>query len=406
MRKLYTIRENEEDGRLLDALIAAGQSTDETQFENPVCPVCGSSTLLAFTENGDFDVVTWFCLTEKEGDTADAWYLICANMECTWEEQVERVRDPMGATIFDLESAHHEFDEYSGLISRDPPEMLELIEWFREALEGSPNRKLQCFLDEAEWRYSDHLERTRKWIDRVPPGKRVGFHIDGEEFEGTFLTATDEGFMVLTEPGNELKVVRVEEVYACFPRRPDRDDMAPKRGEALKGLLGEKDDKADQKRWIMINCATQYVVIQGYHLQLSLVDRFGQYHVRCWEAAAAAHLGLAQKAENYWEGIFRRSDVESRYDVRRMVRVKGYWVDTYGTSKYQQWPAVRTYDPLIASELGLAADSLYNIWDEEDEPRPLRPSWSGVIPEEEVEERKDVRLYHWPLPEFPLPESC
>lgn len=401
MRKLYIIRENEEDGKLLDALIAAGRSTDEGEFENPVCPLCGSSTLVAYVENGEFEVVTWYCLSDKEGAAAESWHLVCGNLECTWEEQVERVQDPMGALFFDVDMAHNEFDEYCGLISRDAPDMLNLIAWLKGALEGGPNRKLQCFLEEAEWRYKEHLKTVRKWIDRVPPGKLVKFRTGTDDSKGTFVTATEQGFMILTDPHDLLKQFRVEDVFDCLPRRPDRDELSPGIHEVLR-----QAEEGGKLGWIAINCAIEYVVVKGHHLQLDQVDKFGQYHVRAWSEAAGVGLGMTQKGENYWEATFRRSDIESRYDIRRMVKVKGYWVDTWGTSQYQNWPAVRTTDPAIASALGLEFDKPWSVGDEDEEARPPRqPTWSGVIPEADVEDRREVRLYHWPLPEFPLPES-
>ena len=115
MRKIYIVRENEEDGRLLEALEAAGLSTDESDFSNPTCPRCGSSTLLAYTEGDAFELLTWYEVDASDGAKADAWFLVCSSFTCNYEEQVERVFDPMGAEIFDQDSAHGEFDEYSGI---------------------------------------------------------------------------------------------------------------------------------------------------------------------------------------------------------------------------------------------------------------------------------------------------
>ncbi|HWI52219.1 MAG TPA: hypothetical protein VNT01_08755 [Symbiobacteriaceae bacterium] len=409
MRKLYVIRENEEDGRLLDALTAAGCSTDESEFDNPVCPVCGHSTLLAYTEGDAFEVVTWYCLDEADCANADGWYLVCSQMECTYEERVERVTDPMGALLFDIDMAHWAFDEYAGLISRHNSGMMELITWLRGALESGPNRKLQCFLEEAEWRYADDLQRTRKWIDRVPPGRLVRFQVDGaseeqDEIMGTFLTGTDAGFMVLTEPGGALMSLRSEDVFCLQPRRPDKDELSRPLEEELK----EAEIQAGQtpkRNWIKLNTLKEMVVIRGHHVRLGHVDMFGRYHVRCWERSAALALGLQERCENYWEGVFRRSDVEIRYDVRHMVKVKGHWVDVYGAAEHEDWPAVRTTDPMVASELGLKLERPWFPPEDEAEERKLRPCWSGVIPEDDVEDRREVRLYHWPLPEFPLPDA-
>jgi len=409
MRKLYIIRENEEDGRLLDALTAAGHSTDDSAFSNPVCPVCGHSTLLAYTEGSDFEVITWYCLDEAECANADAWHLVCSQMECTYEEQIERVTDPMGALLFDIDRAHWAFDEYAGLISRQNSEMMALITWLRGALESGPNRKLQAFLAEAEWRYADDLQRTRKWIDRVPPGKRIRFQVDREntdrrEMEGTFLTATAEGFMLLTEPDGHLLSLRSEDVCSLQPRRPDRDELSRPLEEVLSEMEGQ-DEQTRNLGLIRLHPLQEMVVIRGHHVRLCHVDMYGRYHVRCWEQSAASALQLELRGENYWEGIFRRSDVGVRYDVRQMVRVKGHWVDVFGAAEHGKWPAVKTSDPSIASELGLKLERPWFPPEDEEDERRLRPCWTGVIPEDAVEDRREVRLYHWPLPEFQLPDA-
>ncbi|HYF90855.1 MAG TPA: hypothetical protein VD969_01275 [Symbiobacteriaceae bacterium] len=403
MRKLYVIRENEEDGRLLDALITAGRSLDESEFENPPCPVCGCDTLLAYTEGDNYEVVTWDELGETEAG-ADAWFLVCSQIECPHEEPVELVADPMGALLFDQRVAEPAFAAYLEVDDRTPPGKLELISDLKAALAECPSRKVQAYLDLVRYSYDEEVSRTRRWIDLVPPGKLVEFRRDDETIRGTFLTATEEGFMILTEPGSSLRCVRAEEIYWPQPLWPDRDDL-PKPVSELLQEAAEPGGSMRPLRLIMCLGPRERVVIRGYHLQLSIVDRFGRYHVRCWDREAATALGLSQKCENYWEGVFRRSEVDGRYDVREMVKVQGHWLDVIGKADNGRAPVVQTDDPLIGAELGLSYIEYRGSRDENGDLRHFPPSWQGAVTEAEVEERKEVRLYHWPLPESPLTDA-
>lgn len=403
MRRLYIIRENEEDGRLLDALIAAGRSTREDEFENPACPLCGHGTLLGYTEGDAFNVITWPVLDENDVKDADEWFLLCNRLDCTYVEQVERVANPMGADPFDVGMAHMEFDEYCGLTSRNPVGLTRLITWLRSALAaGGPNRKLQDLLDQAEWHEEYRIAQVRKWIDRVPPGKRVEFRTDTFQTLGTFVTATEDGFMVLSEPGGELLSVRADAVWEYRPWRPHKEDLPKPTEELLKELVG--DDQDIHHRLIAIHGDLERVVIRGFHLILHHVDKFGQYHVGCGERPAAEALGLKAVSEEYWEGVYRRSEIDGRYDTREMVKVRGHWLDVTGYANHGRWPAVRTYDPAVGAALGLELDKPWRPIgdDDDDEPKrtPLPPSWSGIVPEQDVEENKVIRLYLWPLPEF------
>ena len=408
MRKIYIVRENEEDGRLLEALEAAGLSTDESDFSNPNCPRCGSSTLLAYTENDAFDLLTWYEVEASDGAKADAWYLVCSQFTCTYEEQVERVFDPMGAEIFDQDRAHMDFDEYSGIHQSSPRGMLHLINYLRSALEAKPNRKLEAVLDEAEWRYEDAVEQAQEWINRVPLGKRIRFSTWSEqdqkhvEVEGTFVSATDEGFMLLRDPGEEVMLVQADALDSWAPRRPEEEELPAKLTE--RDLLGAPDENG-RPTLIMLGYYREMVVIREHHLQLSYVDRFGQYHVRCWDEAAARDLGLTPICEGYWEGVFRRADVEARYDSQPAVKVKGHWVVQWGSAEGETWTAVRTEDPDVAAALDLELEKPWFPPETEEQKQRYRPSWSGLFRNEEIEERKDLRTYHWPLPELQVPDS-
>lgn len=411
MRKVYVVQENEEDGRLLDALEAAGMSTDESDFSNPTCPRCGCGTLLAYTEDDLFELMTWYTVDADDGAKADAWYLVCSQFDCDYEEEVERVFDPMGAEIFDQESAHMEFDEYAGLLQRTPVGLLDLVSYLQSALEDGPNRKLEAVLDEAEWRYEDAVEQARKWINRLPLGKRIRFRTwdenvqDHVEVDGTFVSATDEGFMLLRDPGEEVMLLRADAIYHWEPRRPGTDEVSPKFSEVMREDRPADKDGNRKPRLIMLHLGGDRVVVRGQHLRLHHVDRFGQYHVGCWDEAAAAALGLTPAGSGYWEGVYRRSDVEARYDSEQAVRVKGHWLDQWGSAGEGAWVAVRTEDPDIATALGLELQKPWFTPETEEEKQRSRPRWTGLFRKEEVEECKEVRTYHWPLPEFQVPES-
>ncbi|MDF2626731.1 MAG: hypothetical protein K0R39_562 [Symbiobacteriaceae bacterium] len=409
MRKVYIIRENEEDGRLLDALIAAGLSTDEGELANPVCPRCGFSTLLAFAEDDDFEVVLWEQVDPTDGADAQAWYLVCSQYECSYQEEIERVLDPMGAEVFDQHAALFEFDEYAGTSVSYPIQMQELLEELRAAAAGGRNRKLASMFEHAQWCYQEHLKMRWKWIRRVPLDKRVRFALfnpndppdyeptfaerEKRAIEGTFVTPTDEGFVILRDPTQELLLVRVEELGWYQPQSPINGELPRKLTEIL------KDPPADRQLILGIP-AYEYVVIRGHHLRLSSIDRLGQYRVRCWDPVAAAALSLTPHGENYWEGLFRRSDIQERYDVKKMIKTKGHWIDVVAAYGPEEWPYVRTDDPAVAAALGLAEQKPLRPPETDEELRNYRRTWAGGVPESEVEDRRDVRLYHWPLPEF------
>jgi hypothetical protein len=412
MRRIYILRANEEDGRLLDALTAAGCSPDESTLENPVCPRCGSSTLLAFTEDDQFQVLLWEKVDDTDGAGAHAWHLICSRFDCAYQEEVERVLDPMGAEIFDQWWASAEFEEYAGLMERHPIELMDLIEYFRAVLATGQNPKLACMLEEAEWRYEASLEWRWKWIRSVPLGKRIRFTliVEGEEdeidetdeIEGTFVTPTDDGFMVLRDPDETCMLVQARDIGRFQPQRPKTQELPKPRKQEIAEVLSadERGNEARRRRVIYNMSPNHWVVIRGHHLMLSDVNRLGQYKVRCWDPAAAEALSLTPHGERYWEGLFRRSEIEGRYDLKIMIKAKGHWVDMVGYMGEQKWPYVRTEDPAVAADLGLTEQVPLYPPKTEEELRRYQRSWSGGVPENDIEDRQEVKLYHWPLPEF------
>jgi hypothetical protein len=382
LRKLYILPEENggTDDSLLDALAAAGlRVRHEGDLENPVCPVCGGATLLAYTEHGSFEVLTWSALDEGEASEADAWFLVCQNPECPWEEHVERVLHPMGATIFfDMESAHVVLDDEIGLVGGRTADLLELIGYLQGLLAEAPNRKLQCYLEEAEWHVADKLNEVRSWLERIPAGRRIFFFDNGERITARFVLATTEGMLILTQPGGAMVAVAVQALDLYGP--DSFDGPEPDLEEAEPPLR-------HPEQWIMIHGHAEKVVVRGFHLRLTMTDRLGQYHAGTDDLTAAQALGLEPSGAGWWEGRFRRSDIEARYDEHRMLRVCGHWVEVYGESRGNRFPAVKTADPAIAAQLGLAADGLQ---------APAEPGFSGLIPPELIEAERVDRVYHWP----------
>lgn len=405
MRRIYVVRENEEDGRLLDALEAAGMTTDESEFDNPACPHCGCSTMLAYTKGDIFFLVTWSRL-DAEDDKAEAWYLVCSQFDCTYEEEVERVFDPMGAEIFDQQDAEMAFESYSSLTDRTPLGLLELAAYLKSALEAGPNRKLEDVLDQAEWLYDSHVERAQKWISCIPPGKRIRFSTWDDQkqahvkVEGTFVCPTDEGLMLLRAPGDEVMLRRADEIDFWEPKRPETDEVSKTFEEVMQEDPPLGDQGSRKPQVILLHLGRDRVVVRGYHLQLREVDRFGQYHVGSEDPVAAAALDLTEAVEGYWEGVFRRSDVEAKYEARETVKVKGHWLDQWGSAGKDEWAAVQTEDPDTAAALGLEPQKPWFPPETEAQRLRYRPRWSGLVRDEEIEDRKEVRIYHWPLPDL------
>jgi hypothetical protein len=396
MRKVYILRDKEEDGSVLDAMEAQGLCTEEEDIENPACPVCGSPTMLAFTEGDEFQVVTWESLEDDDCSEADGWYLVCSSFTCEYEEPIERTLSPMDATLFDLHSSFWHFDEASGINGNPPDDLQELIRYLEDLLKEGPNRKLECFRDEAEWRRDREWERVREWLNIVPAGRKVQFYLEGEPHTATFLMATDDQLLVVTRPQGEMLAISTGSITFYGPHffDPNKPDP-PDEDEAAKFRSGNL---------ILITGWRERAVIGGYHLSLVHVDRFDQYHVSTSDPEAAQALGMKARGENHWEGCFRRSAVEARYDERRMVKVRGHWLQVWGVSNKDRDPAVKSEDPEVAAELGLKP---VRSWSENDRPEEERTivHWSGVIPMDQIEEEKQVRTYHWPIPELEMSDQ-
>lgn len=395
MKKVYLLRENEEDGALLDALEAAGVTPDESALCNPTCPYCASDTLLAYSEGDSYEVITWYSIEEREVARADAWYMVCANLECEWEEQVERVTSPMGAIIFDLDQSHSVVDEEIGLISSSPCDQRELIGYLKELQQCSNSRKLQSFLEEAEWRYNDALSCIRRWFKRVPAGRLVQINVADDQFTGRLLAATDDGCMLTQESDGQIVAIRAESMDNYWPRRFDQ--YGPTEEQAAR-ILNRK--LSDPSEWVRVCCTPDRVVIRGYQLELQYIDRLGQYHVAARDEAAALALGLEPVAEKFWRGRFRRSDVTERYEVKEMIKARGYWFKLSGYTR-QNHPHVNTEDAEAARAFGFKEVKSFLDDDEQEVPLWRKiPHWSGSIHPDEIEETCEVKLYYWPLPEL------
>ncbi|MFZ5828426.1 MAG: hypothetical protein ACOY94_29335 [Bacillota bacterium] len=386
MRKIY-ILSHEEDGRVGEVIL--DQGLDPDTLENPVCPRCGSETLLAYAHDDDYTVVTWDSLAEEEEEaTPDAWYLICQDFHCPYEEQVERVHDPGEAELFDLHRSSWVFEEETVPTGGHPAGLKELIAYLEEVRETHPHRKLDALLDDAHWCYNEAMNRIRRWVKQVPLGRKIHLGLYTDAIKATFIMATEERILVQTLPEGEMVGIGLEEISAFRP------------------LSFLDDDEPKQPQWplppdsvISIFPSREYIVVRSFHLRLSEVDRFGLFHISSEDPAAARVLGLKPESEGYWRGHFGRRDIESRYAKKRMVRAKGYWFEVYGETNHSRSPAVFTENPAAAAALGLRP------WprrpgDPEPDQEPGIQRWNGVIPIEQVEERDEVTVYLWPIPEL------
>lgn len=388
MRRLYLLEENEEDGRVLDALQTRGEDPDE--HVNPQCPLCGSDTLVAYSRAHEYCVITDECLTEIDLEPRpDAWYLICQDFLCRYEEQVEWVNDPVDADIFDLLQSSLGFDDYSGLTSRAPHDMKELINYFRLVTKTHPHPKLGTYLEEAEWRYEWGMREVQAWIQRIPAGRTITFYLGSDRIKATFVTATEEMLLVQTVPDGEMMAVDAGAIYHYGPQHFDSDedpvDIDPR--------------DLDPDHWVSCGGSSEYIVVRGYHLHLGLVDRFGQYHVWTSDPEAASVLGLKPQGKESWTGRLRRSDIEARYKKRRMIKVKGHWVEVHGETARSKSPSVHTEDPETAAALGLRLNERLRSDEETPADGQQIPRWSGVIPRDQVEAWDEVTLNQWPIPE-------
>lgn len=387
MRQIYILRDNEEDGRVLDAL--PDPKMDPEEIENPTCPRCGGATLLAYTEDEDYNVLTWFCLSPSgDEEHADGWYLICQNLNCPYEEQVERVYDPAGAELFNLEYSHTEFDEETGLIWRNPSDMKQLIGYLKKLQRVHGLRKLDAFLEEATWRYDEGMEQVRKWSGRIPLGRRIEFHAFEKRYQARFIAATEERILVKTLPDNEMLSFPLEALGFFGPRRFDGEERDP-----------DEDIMKDPDAWISLNMSGEFVVVRGYHLHLNSVNRFGQYSVWTDDPEVGAALGLTTDGGKLWAGLLRRPEIEARYWTEQHARIRGHWVKWYGETSHSKHAAVWTEDPEAAEELGM--ELMKCPWNDDEQPKNQVDvkRWFGTFPQTEIEEVKEIRTYHWPIPE-------
>ncbi|HEY3368172.1 MAG TPA: hypothetical protein VGK74_24230 [Symbiobacteriaceae bacterium] len=387
MKQVYILRTNEEDGVLLDALLAEGPANDEDP-SNPTCPRCGSDTMLVYLwDDDEYAILTDRVGTEPDDEIeTDEWFLTCQNANCTYEEAVERVLNPAGAILFDPEWIFHQLDETYALYSRSLPGMEELVAALQERIKQIRTHNVAALLFEARWQSEAALTDAREWLARLAPNAEIVFDYDDKPTEAQVVAVTEDGALLLTKAG---------EMLAAPLRVMTRDQVRLKKDKPE-----PVDLNPDPDRLIDLSGFGQYVVVRGQRLEHKHVDRLGQFHVGCRNAESAAILGLEQVVEGYWEGRFRRSDIEAHYDARVTVQVKGYWLRLNGRTWQRKLPWVTTSNPEIAAALGLAK---MPEWHTEGAPTPTVsvPRYSGVITWEQVEEQGEERTYHWPLPTAP-----
>jgi hypothetical protein len=245
-------------------------------------------------------------------------------------------------------------------------------------------------VDAAQWRYDSGLEGIRKWLNKLPEGKRIHFSVEGESMKGSFLAATEHGFLAITQPGGELLAVPAESLSGYGPQYFD-----PNQADEEELDLTEIDP--DQLIWVHGN--SEYVVVRGHHMQLGWTEeRLGVYKVSTQDEAVARDLGLRQCADRRWEGWFRRHEIDARYDIQRLIKVRGQWLVKWGDAKDGKRPAIICDDPAMAADLGLEPVRGWRMDDRPESEMPIA-HWSGTVDSSEVEDQREMRLYHWPIPD-------
>lgn len=379
MRRLYILSDEE-----FDEEFEAGQYDDAGgRVENPTCPRCGRELLVAYVAGGEMEVLTWYCLLGDEAQIAESWHLVCGNFDCPHEEEVAFVRKPAGAVLFDMDEASALFSAETGYGEMNPAGDREMMEQLEELYDASGNRKLPSLIDGLQWSYDERMQQLREWLPTVPAGRTVSIHHSGAHWDGHVVMYSDSHLLLRPAGGAEVLALPFEEI-SFFGPRYFRDEP-------------EAVEAAPQQSHTIVMCNRERCVVKGQHLHLDEVDRFGRHHCRTWDPGVGKALGMEQLSETCYKGVFRRSEVEGRYDLRRIVRVAGHWVEWFGPTAQAGVMAVKTEDPAAARSLGLKP---WQPWfPDEDGTWPPSPFWYGFVSEEQVEAQEEHPVWLRPLPE-------
>lgn len=378
MRRLYILDDEEFD----EEFDSPKYDDSDGYIDNPTCPRCGRELLLAYTEGAEFEVITWYCLLGDE--PAETWWLVCGNFNCDYEEQVELVKKPAGATLYDVDTASHDFGAETGFDELSPTGQLEMKAWLQYIHAAIPNRKLPSLIDTLQWQYDQHVEQLQEWLPTVPAGRKIEFTHGGNHLAGYLVSFNDKEMVVRDADSDNVGTFPLEQV-AFFGPRYFRDEPEEKPAD---------DDGA--RHFIMI-ASMERCVVRGHHLHLDSVDRFGRHHVRTWDEAVGLALGMKHLSGTCYEAIYRRDEVEGRYDLRRLVKVAGHWLEWMGRTDRDDITAVKTDDPAVARELGFRAERA--LWPNEDGTWPEPTRWYGFVADEQIEEREEHPVWYWPFPE-------
>lgn len=381
MRRLYILSDEEFDEEFESDKYdhAAGQ------VENPTCPRCGRELLVAFVAEGDMEVLADYCLFGDEVQVAESWYLVCGNFNCLYEEEVEFVREPAGAVLFDMNEAASLFGEETGFGEMCPAGNRELVEELAELYADSGNRKLPSLIDDLQWQSDEHLRQLREWLVRVPAGRTIEIHLDGTRWEGYIVLYSDSHLLLRPKGASEALAFALEEISFFGPRyfRDEPEPEAPEAGTEMAHMI--------------VLSGRERCVVKGHHLHLDQVDRFGRHHCRTWDAAVGQALGMKHLGDTCYQGVFRRTEVQGRYDLRRIVRVAGHWVEWFGPTATGDALAVKTVDPEIARALDLKP---WQAWlPNADGTWPPSPFWYGFVSLESVEAQEEHPVWLRPIPE-------
>lgn len=366
MRRLYLLSDHE----FAEDFEGMGLDPESDALDPPTCPRCGRELLVGYQEDGEVYIVYDEVLEPGECLAAEAWFLLCGNFECPYEEPVERVFRPAGALIYDLRTALWDFGEATGFFHSEPRVIRELLEYLQNCHGRSPSRKLAAHMAELQFQYEYALQERREWLAGLIPGQRVELTTAAGRVAGPLLAAGADAITVAGRDGAVLvPLERVQRFGA---------------GEAGAGPAPPVILSPDRER----------IVVRGHHLAVEEVDRFGRFHASTMAPHAGRDLQMEDLGELGYMGVFLPREVEARYELLHLVRVQGYWLEVMGATADEQFVAVCTWDPVAAAALSLGprrGDGLPGS--------AAVAGWQGLILRRRVEAEEVHRLHIWPIPE-------
>lgn len=298
------------------------------------CPECERELWPAYWGDDGLEIAFWGGFEPPDGQ---AGLLLCANLDCTYEEPITFADSPADAVLWNFEFTWLEYRSESWW---QWPESwrLEQIEEVERLLARTGQAKVQATLELYRQELGEHRQAIERWLAEAAKGYPVKFHAEEEELTGRILGSRPEAFSLQT-PEGEVRVVPKNLVWRLrieYPRKPRKARKRPVEDKWVGFPIG--DDR--------------YIVVEGYHLRYGGGSELGdRYKGRCWDPEVAATLRLREVVPGYWEGAFTEQEIERFYHRHDYVRIRGHWVEEM--SRIEDPPLVwaRTKDPVIAEAL-------------------------------------------------------